>query len=109
MPQAVQLPGIDAVAGGFKALLESARQRQIHVVTAEQDVVANGDAFQRQFAVLFGNHNEAEISGASTDVAHENQVADLDSSAPSIALAVKPCVERCLRLFQQRDVLITGL
>src|SRR5665811_2283403 len=32
MPQAVQLPGIDAVAQGLKALLQNARQRQVHVV-----------------------------------------------------------------------------
>ena len=85
------------------------RQRQVHVVAAQQDVVANGDAFQRQFAVLFGNHNEAEIRGAAADVAHQNEVADLDSAAPAITLAFKPRVKSCLRLFQQCDLLITGL
>ena len=109
MPQAVQLPGIDAVARGFKALLQNARQRQVHVVAAQQDVVPNGDAFQRQFAVLFGNHNEAEIRGAAADVAHQHQVADLDSAAPVITLAFQPRVKGGLRLFQQRDLLITGL
>ena len=70
MPQTVQLPGVDAVAQGLKPLLQNARQRQVHVVAAQQNVVADGDAFQRQFAVLFGNHNEAEIRGASANVAH---------------------------------------
>jgi hypothetical protein len=72
-------------------------------------VVANGDAFQRQFAVLFGNHNEAEIRGAAAHVAHEDEVADLNSAAPGITLAFKPRVKGSLRLFQQRDVVITGL
>jgi hypothetical protein len=35
MPQAVQLPGIDALARSFKMLLQKARQRQIHVVAAQ--------------------------------------------------------------------------
>ena len=94
---------------GFKALLQNARQRQVHVVAAQQDVVANGDAFQRQFAVLFGNHNEAEIRGAAADVAHQHQVADLDAAAPVITLALQPRIKSCLRLFQQRDLLIAGL
>ena len=46
MPEAVQLPGIDAVAQGLKALLQNARQCQVHVVAAQQDVIANGDALQ---------------------------------------------------------------
>ena len=82
MPQAVQLPGIDAVAGGFKALLQNTRQSEVHVVAAQQYVVANSHAFQCQFAVLFRNRDEAGIRGAAANVAHENQVADLDSAAP---------------------------
>ena len=69
----------------------------------------NGDAFERQFAVFFGNHDEAEIRGAAADVAHENEVVDLDSAAPGITLAFKPRVKGCLGFFQQRDVLIAGL
>ena len=109
MPQSLQLPGIDAVARGFKALLQNARQRQVHVIAAQQDVVANGNAFQRQFAIFFGNRNEAEIRRAATDVAHKNEVADLDSAAPGVTLAFKPRVKGRLGLFQQRDVPITGL
>ena len=52
MPQDLQLPDIDAIARA-KALLQKARKRQVHVVAAQQDVVTNGDAFQRQFAILF--------------------------------------------------------
>ena len=72
-------------------------------------MVANGDALQCQFAALFGNHDEAEIRGAAADVAHENQVADLDAAAPVITLAFKPRVKGRQRLFQQRDVRIAGL
>src|SRR5215472_53719 len=43
MRQAVQLPGVDAVTGSFKALLQNTRQRQIHVVSTEQYVVANSN------------------------------------------------------------------
>ena len=92
-----------------KPLLQNARQRQVHVVAAQQNVLADGHALQRQFAVLFGNHDEAEIRGAAADVAHQHQVADLDSAAPAIALALQPRVKSCLRLFQQCDLLQAGL
>src|SRR4029077_2879525 len=97
MPQSLQLPDIDAIARGFKALLQKARKRQVHVVAAQQDMVTNGDAFQRQFAILFGNHNEAEISRATADVAHENEVADFDAVAPGITLAFQPRIKGGLR------------
>ena len=50
VPQAVQLPGVDAMACGFEPLLQHARQRQVHVVAAEQDVVADRDALEREVA-----------------------------------------------------------
>ena len=53
--------------------------------------------------------DQAEIRGAAAHVAHQDQVADLDSAAPGVTLAFKPRVKGCLRLFQQGDVLITGL
>ena len=72
-------------------------------------MVAHGDPFERQFTVFLGNHDEAEIRSAAADVAHENEIVDLDSAAPGITLAFKPRVKSCLGLFQQRDVLIACL
>src|SRR5579871_519621 len=92
----------------FQALLQKACQRQIHIVAAQQDMVANSDALQHQFAVLFGDHNEAEVRRAASDVAYENEIADLDSAAPRIALAFEPSIERSLGLLEQGDVLIPG-
>src|SRR5207245_9857221 len=92
MPQSLQLPHVDAITRGFQALLQKARQRQVHVVAAQQDVVTYGYAFQRQFAILFGNHNEAEISCATADVAPQNEVADSDEVARGIPLPFHPCL-----------------
>jgi hypothetical protein len=81
----MQLPGFDVVTGSVKALLQDTCQRQVHVVVAQQYVVANSDAFQCQSAVLFGNRDEAEIRRAAADVAHENEITDLDSTGPRIS------------------------
>ena len=51
MPQRLELPGVDAVTVAFQALLGAAGQRQIHVVAAKQDVIADRDPIERQVAV----------------------------------------------------------
>ena len=39
------------MAGGLEPLLQQAREREIHVVAAEQDVLADRDALEREVAV----------------------------------------------------------
>ena len=105
MPQRMQLPGVDAMAGGFEPLLEQARQRQVHVVAAEQDVLADRDALERQVAVAFADRDQAEVGRAAADVADQHEIADLHAAPPAVAERVEPGVERGLRLFEQRDLL----
>ena len=50
VPQPVQVPRVDAMAGGLEPLLQHARQRQVHVVAAEQDVFADRDPLEREIA-----------------------------------------------------------
>src|SRR5436190_13187061 len=100
MPQAMELPCVYAMAGVFEPLLQQASQRQVHIVAAQQDVIADRDALERQLAAFFRNRNQAEVRRAAADVAYENQVADFDLLAPALALAVYPCVKSGLRLFE---------
>ena len=105
VPQPVQLPRVDTMARGFEPALQKTREREIHVVAAEQDVIADGDAFERQLAVAFGDGDQAEVRRAAADVAHEHEVADFDAPAPLLPARVEPGVECRLGLFEQRDVL----
>ena len=50
VPQRLQLPGVDAMAFRFEPLLQHARQREVHVVAAEQDVIADRDPLEREIA-----------------------------------------------------------
>ena len=92
----------------FEPLLQQTRERQVHVVAAEQDVLADGHALKRELAVLLGDGDQGEVGRAAADVADEDEVADLDPLAPAVALRVEPGVEGGLRLFEQRDVLEPG-
>src|SRR6266550_5255635 len=105
----MQLPGINTVALGFEPLLQHARQCQVHIVAAEKNVVANGNAFQYQVAAVLRNGDETEIGSAAANVANQNEVANLDALAPGVALTFQPRVKRRLRLFEQRDLPISGL
>ena len=51
MPQPVQLPGVEPVPLLLEPRLQHAREREVHVVAAEQDVIADGHALEPQLAV----------------------------------------------------------
>ena len=109
VPQRLQLPGVDAMAFPLEALLHDAREREVHVVAAEQDVIADRDALEREVAVVLADGDQAEVGRAAADVAHEHQVADAKLPAPALARAVDPRVEGGLRLLEQRDVREAGV
>ncbi len=61
VPEPVQLPGVDAVSGTLEPRLQQAGERQIHVVAAEQDVLADGHPFEAQVAIALGHRDQAEV------------------------------------------------
>ena len=109
VPELLELPRVDAVAGALELLLQPSRERQIHVVAAQQDVLAHGDAAQRERAALLADRDEAEVGGAAAHVAHQHQVAHLHALAPGVALRGEPRVERRLGLFEEAHARQAGL
>ncbi len=87
-----------------ETLLQNTRERQVHVVAAQQKVVANRNTFQREFAIFLRDENEAEIRSAAADIAYQNEVSNVNAAAPALTLALKPRIKSCLRLFQQCDL-----
>ena len=60
----------------FEPRAHGVRQRQVHVVAAEQDVIADGDALEREVAVGLADGDQREVGGAAADVADQHDVAD---------------------------------
>ena len=83
MPQRDRLPGIELHALLGEAAGDVVGQRQIHVVAAHQQVIADGDAPQHQFALLFGDADERQVGGAAADVADQQRIADRKQPAAS--------------------------
>ena len=107
-PQRQVLPAVDLRALLGQAMRHHAGQRQVHVVAAQQDVLAHRHPAQRKLAIGFRHRNQREIRGAAADIHHQDQVAHRHPLAP-VRMPLQPRVEGRLRLFQQRDVLISRL
>ena len=107
-PQRQMLAAVDLRALLGQSVRHHARQGQIHVVAAQQNVLAHRHAVQREFAVRLRDRNQREIRGAAADIHHQDEVAHRHALAP-VRMALQPRVEGRLRLFQQGDVLIAGL
>ena len=108
MPEAWHLAGVELGPLGGELLGGGVGQGQVHVVAAEQDVVADRNPRQRQVAGLLADGDEAEVGGAAADVADQHHVADFHLLAPLVVAGVDPGIKRGLRLFQQRDVFQPG-
>ena len=80
-------------------------QGQIHVVAAEQHVIADRDARQHQLPGFLADRDEGEIRSAAADVADQHDVADFDLLAPFVMARLDPGIERRLRLLQKGDAL----
>ena len=102
--QRVELPLIQLLALGDEPLVQRVRQREVHVVAAEQDVIAHRHARELHLALLFRDRNEGKIRRAAADIDHEDHVAHADVFAETFPRRLDPRVERGLRFLQQRHV-----
>ncbi len=105
MPEGNRLPGVE-----LEALLgELARhvigQGQVHVVAADQKVVAHGQPLQHEVARFLGHAHERQIGRTAAHVAHQKLVAELQLAPPTIADVRQPRVDRRLGLFEKDHAL----
>jgi hypothetical protein len=89
--------------------LDGLRQREVHVVAAEQEVLADRVADEREFAPLLAGANQAEVGRAAADVHDQAPHPGLEHPGFLGRVRAEPRVERRLRLFEQRHVLQAGL
>ena len=107
-PRRDPLGGVEPVHPAGQGRGDGVGQGEVHVVAAEQDVLADGQAGQGEVAALVGHGDQGEVGRPAADVADEEEVADLDLLPPAVALRGEPGVEGGLRLLQERDVLQPG-
>src|SRR5207248_834995 len=81
-PKLLVLAAVDTRAFLGETLRHHTREGQIDVVAAEEDVLADRDAIERELAAALGDGDQAEVGGAAADIDDEDQVADLNALAP---------------------------
>ncbi|MDR8998881.1 hypothetical protein FEP67_05030 [Burkholderia multivorans] len=97
-----QARGRQPRAGLGQARLDEAREREVHVVAAEHQMIADADARKRRLAIVAGRDvDERQIGRAAADVADQHASRRGERVAQRRTLAVQPVVERGLRLLEQ--------
>ena len=105
VPERDPLRGVERVHPARQGRGDGVRQGEVHVVAAEQDVLADGLPGQGELAALLADGDQGEVGRPAADVADEQDVADLDLLPPAVALPGEPGIEGGLRLLEQRDLL----
>ena len=88
-------------------LRHAVRQRRVHVIAAQQDMIAHRNALQRNLAGLFAHCDQRKIRRASADIDDQDQIADIYQIAP-LRMSLDPVVESGLRLFEKNHSAIAG-
>jgi len=84
-------------------------QREVHIVAAQQDVIADRQAGKLHLAPLLGNGDEGKIGGAAADIDDQDDVAFADVVTEPLAHSLDPGIKRGLGLFEQGDVFEAGV
>ena len=92
------------LAGARQLRFHELRQGEVHVVAAEQQVIADRLADEAQLARLFDRLNQAEIAGAAADIDDGTAGAGVELLNLARRMRGQPAVEGGLWLFEQGDV-----
>src|SRR5690606_4926253 len=99
--ESAHLPGVQLRPIGGEFTGHQVGQRQVHIVAAQQNVVAHGHAVRFELAVALEDRDQREVAGAAADVDYQDDVARRYLFAPAAAAALDPAVQGRLRLFEQ--------
>ena len=85
MDEGEELPRIEGDPLALEPGLQRVGKRHVHVVAAEENVLADADPLQTQFPPLLGDCHQAEIGGSAADVTDQHQVPGAHLSPPFFA------------------------
>ncbi len=88
-------------AGLRQTRLDPMREREVHVVAAEHQMVAHADAREFRLTVAHAHFDQREVGGAAADVADQHELCVSQLGCKAFAMMKQPVVERGLRFFQQ--------
>ena len=84
--------------------LDRTGERNVHVVAAEQEVLAHCDALEPQLAAARPRRDQRQVGRAAADVDHEDERMRRHARPPLLLVRHEPGVEGGLRLLEENDV-----
>src|SRR5207249_2328709 len=85
--------------GDARVPREIMRKRQVHIVAAQKNVIADGDTRELKIAVFLNDADERKIGCPSADIHDENDVSQFDLLAKTVSGLFQPRIKRRLRFF----------
>src|ERR1700751_2050743 len=85
-------------------LFDAVRQREVEILAAEQEVLADGGAFKFDVSALDVGLYEAEVRCAASDVANQHEFAVSQVLSENVLMLRDPRVKGSQRLFQQSQL-----
>src|SRR2546425_3267131 len=73
------------------------RKRQVHIVAAQKNVIADGDTRELKIAVFLSDPDERKIGCPTADIHDENDVSQFDLLAKTVSGLFQPRIKRRLR------------
>jgi hypothetical protein len=103
------LRGAEFASAGQQPFLGVARERGVHVVAAEHQMIAHGNTPQGRLSPIGAHLNEREIGGAAADVHHQHEPHAGEGGGQIVAMMRRKIVKGGLRLLDQQELLKPGL
>ena len=85
-------------------LFNAARQREVEILASEQEVLADGGALKFDVSPLDVGPYEAEVRGATSDVANQHELAVSQVLSDNVLMLRHPRIKGGQRFFQQSQV-----
>ena len=102
------LDGIES-ASARQLRLDVLGKGEVHVVAAEQQMVADRLAEEAELAVLLVRLNQTDVGGAAADVDDQTEIAGPDAGGVLDGMTCEPAIKCGLWLFEEREVSKAGL
>ena len=109
MTQRGPLPRVELLAGPGKCVFQRGGQSQVHVIAAEEQMVADGDPAETEIVPLGLHLNQTEIACPAADITDEDELVCADVALPVLSVVEEPGIERSLRFLDQGDALQAGV
>ena len=91
-------------ATSLQLLLQRPREQEVHVVAAQQQVIADGDALEhRRLVVGHLRADQRQVGGAAADVDDQHQRNAGELAGDALPMDARPVVEGGLRLFEEQE------